>query len=93
MFLKGLLFGLGLAIGSGIASCALIGTIALLEWAGGRRNKHSKRPATDHGLDRDLIVHARSLILRLERMLDLLQNQDWERGSAESNPLQTYTIQ
>ena len=93
MFLKGLLFGLGWVIGSGLAVSALIGTIALLEWVSKRRSKHAKMPATDHSRDRDLIVHARSVILRLEQMLDLLQDERWEKGPAEPNPLQTYTIQ
>jgi hypothetical protein len=93
MFLKGLLFGVGWVLGTGLAVSVLIGMIALLEWAGGGRNKRAKRPVPAHGAHRDLIVHARSAILRLERMLDLLQNEQWEKGHAESNPLQTYTIQ
>lgn len=93
MFLKGLLFGLGWVIGSGLAACALIGMIALLERAGSRRNKHAKRPARDHSIHRELVVHARNAILRLEQMLDLLQNEHWEKVPAKPVSRRTFTIQ
>lgn len=92
MFLKGLLFGMGWVIGSGVAVSALIGMIALFEWGGGR-NKHARRPAPVYSVHRDLIVHARSAILRLEQMLDLLQNEHWEQVPVEPVSRRTFTIQ
>lgn len=93
MFLKGLLFGLGWVIGSGLTVSALIGTIVLLEWMRGRRNTHEKRPAPNSNAHSDLIVHARSVILRLEKMLDLLQNEDCEKVPVESVSRRIFTIQ
>ena len=89
MFLKSQLFDLGWVIGGGLA---VIGTIALLEWAGERRNRHAKKPAPDDGVRRNLIVHARSASLRLDRMLDLLQDDRWERGPTESASQRTFVI-
>jgi len=93
MFLNGFLFGLGWVIGSGLVVSVLFGTIALFEWAGGRRNKHAKRPVPAHGAHSDLVVHARSAILRLEQMLDLLRNERWEQVPGEPVSRRTFTIQ
>jgi hypothetical protein len=93
MFLKGPLFGMGWVLGSGVAMSRLIGMIVLVEWLGGRRNKHAKRPTPGHGVHRDLIVHARSAILRLEQMLDLLQHEHWEKIPVESDSRRIFTIQ
>jgi hypothetical protein len=93
MFLKGLLFGMGWVLGTGLAVSVLIGAVALIEWAGGKRNKHTKRPAPSHSIHRDLIVHTRSAILRMEQILDLLQDEYWEKVPVESVSRRPFTVQ
>lgn len=93
MFLNGLLFGLGWVLGTGLAVSALIGVIALVEWLGGRKNKRTKKVAPGHSVHRDLIVHARSAILRLEQMLDQLQNESLEKIPVEPDSRRIFTIQ
>jgi hypothetical protein len=93
MSFKGLLFGLGWVIGSGLAVSALIGTIVLLEWIRGRRYTYAKRPAPNSYVHRDLIVHAQSVILRLEQRHDLLQSEDWDKVPVESVSRRIFTIQ
>jgi hypothetical protein len=87
------LFCLGWVIGRGLVVSAFIGTIVLLEWIRGRRSTHAKRPAPNSNVDRDLIVDARSVILRLEQMLGLLLNEDWKKAPVESVSRRIFTIQ
>lgn len=57
------------------------------------RIDHTRKLELHNSVHRDLIVHTRSAILWLERMLDLLQGNYWEKVPRESVHRRTSTLQ